>query len=206
MRGRNFTVFLQRVLDDIRDARDRARTFSVDDNIMLTCGASKDCAPIIDAGSMARLFCAGHDAPIARMARRLPVMRQAGFVCLSGDQNILENDFSSCARRQEHRGNATEGMRRFAPSLPASQRMYVVAISRNPDTPRIIQANLSSPASMWTGLHSTSTPYRAPDDQGFEERADYERASRGVRRHHPWCAPGFWSERSNFSGGRPNAG
>jgi|SRR5882762_2024197 len=186
MRGRNFHAYsLQRVLDDIRDARDRGvRTiFLVDDNIMLNVRRFEGlCRAIIDAG-LDRLdyFVQAMTAPIATHGETLaPLMRQAGFrYVFLGIENILENDLQflraaakNTARDNGHReGNAT--LRAIA--CLHRNGMYVVGgmIVGNPDdTHESIQANLEFARQHvdWPYIQHP-TPYpRTPMTKDFEER------------------------------------
>jgi anaerobic magnesium-protoporphyrin IX monomethyl ester cyclase len=99
MRGRNFhTYSFERVLDDIRDARDHgARTiFLVDDNITLNVHRFEAlCQAIIDAGlNKLDYFVQAMTSAIANHGKTLaPLMRRAGFrYVFLGIENILEGD------------------------------------------------------------------------------------------------------------------
>lgn len=99
MRGRNFhTYSFDRVLDDIRDARDHgARTiFLVDDNIMLNVKRFEQlCEAIIEAGlNKIDYFVQAMTSSIANHGETLaPLMRRAGFrYVFLGIENILESD------------------------------------------------------------------------------------------------------------------
>src|SRR5688572_20140498 len=97
MRGRNFHRFpIERVIDDIRDARDRgARSiFLVDDNITLDVERFESlCHAIIEAG-LHRLdyLVQGMTAPIASRGDALAgLMRRAGFrYVFLGIENVLD--------------------------------------------------------------------------------------------------------------------
>ena len=157
MRGRNFHTFtFDRVLDDIRDARDRgARAiFLVDDNLTLDVRRFEAlCRAIVDAG-LHRLeyLVQAMTSAIAGAADTLPpLMRRAGFrYVFLGIENVLEDDLgflkasAKNAEREHGRrvGNATikacEAIRRHG--------MYVVGglIVGNPgDTKEMIEKNLA---------------------------------------------------------------
>jgi radical SAM superfamily enzyme YgiQ (UPF0313 family) len=122
MRGRNFHTFgIERVLDDIRDARAHgARAlFLVDDNITLDVRRFEAlCRGIIDAGLHTTHYIvqamtssmANHGATLA------PLMRRAGFrYVFLGIENVLEDDLDflrAASKNRERRngrvvGNAT---------------------------------------------------------------------------------------------------
>jgi len=157
MRGRNFhTWSIARVIDDIRDARDRgARAiFLVDDNVTLNVKRFRAlCEAIVDARlntidyivqGMTSAFATGGD-DLAR------VMRAAGFrYVFLGIENVVEDDLAflkASAKNAERSGGRTVGN--------ASQRavdtirrhgMFVVGglIVGNPsDTADMIDANLA---------------------------------------------------------------
>lgn len=156
MRGRQFyTYSLDRVLADIRDARDHgARAiFLIDDNITLNVRRFEAlCQAIINAG----LNCVDYivqamTSAIANHSRTLvPLMRKAGFrYVFLGIENILESDLNSLravsknARRENGRkaGNATLD----AIAALHRNKMYVVGglIVGNPsDTRESVEANL----------------------------------------------------------------
>ena len=156
MRGRNFhTYSFDRVLADIRDARDRGTRalFIVDDNISLNIKRFEAlCQAIIDAGLNDITYTVqAMTSPIAMHGDTLaPLMRKAGFrYIFLGIENILEDDlvFLKASAKNEYReggrkaGNATlraiEHLHR--------NKMYVVGglIIGNPDDTRdSIQANL----------------------------------------------------------------
>src|SRR6266576_2531581 len=186
MRGRNFhTYSFQRVLDDIRDARDRgARTiFLVDDNIMLNVRRFEGlCRAIIDAGlNQIDYFVQAMTSPIASQGERLaPLMWQAGFrYVFLGIENILENDLvflrataKNTARDNGHReGNATYR----AIDCLHRNGMYVVGglIVGNPDDTReSIETNLDFARDHvdWPYIQHP-TPYpRTPMTQDFQEQ------------------------------------
>ena len=93
MRGRNFYTFsIERVLADIRDARDHgARTiFIVDDNIMLNVHRFEQlCQAIIDAGlNRIEYFVQAMTSSIAKHGATLAALDAAcGFqICVPGDR------------------------------------------------------------------------------------------------------------------------
>jgi len=156
MRGRNFhTYTFQRVLDDIRDARDRgAKTiFLVDDNIMLNVRRFEGlCRAIIAAGlNGLDYFVQAMTSPIATHGERLaPLMRQAGFrYVFLGIENILENDleFLRAAAKNTARENGQPEGNATLRAIDCLHRngLYVVGglIVGNPDDTReSIEANL----------------------------------------------------------------
>src|SRR5512140_3667137 len=99
MRGRNFfTYSFDRVLDDIRDARDHgARTiFLVDDNIMLNVKRFEQLCEAIIAAGLNKLdyFVQAMTSSIANHGETLaPLMRRAGFrYVFLGIENVVESD------------------------------------------------------------------------------------------------------------------
>ena len=156
MRGRNFfTYSFDRVLADIRDARDHgARTlFLVDDNIMLNVKRFEAlCEAIIAAGlNNLDYFLQAMTSSIANHGESLgPLMKRAGFrYVFLGIENILEGDLEflrasakNTARTNGHQtGNATLQ----AIDYLHRNDMYVVGglIVGNPeDTRESIEANL----------------------------------------------------------------
>jgi len=122
MRGRNFhTYSFRRVLDDIRDARDRgARTiFLVDDNITLNVRRFEAlCHAIIEARlNNLDYFVQAMTSSIASHGETLaPLMRRAGFrYVFLGIENILEGDLqflratakNTACDHDNNNGNAT---------------------------------------------------------------------------------------------------
>ena len=122
MRGRNFhTYSFERVLADIRDARDRgARSlFIVDDNITLNVRRFEAlCRAIIDAGlNDLEYTVQATTSAIAKHGERLArLMREAGFrYVFLGIENILEEDLRFLRAESKNRerengrksGNAT---------------------------------------------------------------------------------------------------
>jgi anaerobic magnesium-protoporphyrin IX monomethyl ester cyclase len=156
MRGRNFHTFsFERVIADIRDARDRgARSiFLVDDNITLNVKRFAElCRAIIDAGLHdLDYFVQGMTSSIADHGQDLaPLMRRAGFrYVFLGIENILEDelDFLSARRKNARREN---GRRVGNATLQAIEHlhrngMYVVGgliVGSPGDTRESIEANL----------------------------------------------------------------
>jgi len=186
MRGRNFhTYSFQRVLDDIRDARDRgARTiFLVDDNIMLNVRRFEGlCRAIIDAGlNQIDYFVQAMTSPIASQGERLaPLMWQAGFrYVFLGIENILENDLvflRATAKNTAHDNGQRAGNATYR-AIDCLHRngMYVVGglIVGNPDDTReSIEANLDFARDHvdWPYIQHP-TPYpRTPMTKDFQEQ------------------------------------
>src|SRR5262249_8055214 len=185
MRGRNFHTFaFDRVLADIRDARDKgARSvFIIDDNITLNVPRFEAlCQAIIDArlNSIDYIVQAMTSA-IANHGRRLePLMRKAGFrYIFLGNENILDNDLAflravskNTKREDGVRSNATVK----AIDYIHRNKMYVVGglIVGNPDDTReSIQANLDFARRHidWPYIQHP-TPYpRTPMAKDFIER------------------------------------
>lgn len=186
MRGRNFhTYSFERVLEDIRDAREHgARAiFLVDDNITLNVRRFEQlCHRLIEAGlHHLDYLVQGMTSAIANHGEELaPLMRKAGFrYVFLGIENILEGDLKflratakNTARENGHnQGNATvkaiEHLHRHD--------MYVVGglIVGNPDDTReSIQANLEFARRYvdWPYIQHP-TPYpRTPMTVEFRER------------------------------------
>ena len=186
MRGRNFhTYTFDRVLDDIRDAKERgARTiFLVDDNITLNVKRFEAlCHAIIDAGlNDIDYIVQGMTSAIANHGESLaPVMRKAGFrYVFLGIENILDGDLEFLKAEAknilrvagQNVGNAT--MKSI--QLLRDNGMYVVGglIVGNPeDTPESIEANLTFARRYvdWPYIQHP-TPYpRTPMTREFRER------------------------------------
>nr|AQQ74794.1 hypothetical protein [uncultured bacterium] len=166
MRGRNFhRLPLERVIDDIRDARARgARAiFIVDDNITIDVPRfERLCRAIVDAGlDDVHYIVQAMTASIAQHGETLaPLMRRAGFrYVFLGIENILEDDlaFLKAAAKNTRRsppspgGSGATGSARQNTTLAAidvlhRNDMFVVGglIVGNPgDTREAIEANLA---------------------------------------------------------------
>ncbi len=156
MRGRNFfTYSFDRVIADIRDARDHgARTiFLVDDNIMLNVKRFEAlCEAIIAAGlNDLDYFVQAMTSSIANHGETLaPVMKRAGFrYVFLGIENILEGDLdflrATAKNTARNNGNPTGNATLKAIEYLHRNGMYVVGglIVGNPeDTRESIEANL----------------------------------------------------------------
>jgi radical SAM superfamily enzyme YgiQ (UPF0313 family) len=186
MRGRNFhTYSFDRVLDDIRDARDHgARTiFLVDDNIMLNVKRFEAlCHAIIDAGlNKIDYFVQAMTSSIANHGEHLaPLMRRAGFrYVFLGIENILESDLvflkASAKNTARDNGQNVGNATKRAVDLLHRHKMLVVGglIVGNPeDTADSIQANLAFAREFvdWPYIQHP-TPYpRTPMTAQFRER------------------------------------
>ena len=132
MRGRNFfTYSFDRVLADIRDARDHgARTiFLVDDNITLNVQRFEAlCEAIIAAGlNDLDYFVQAMTSAIANHGETLaPLMRRAGFrYVFLGIENILEGDLeflqASAKNTERENGQNAGNATLTSDRLPASQ-------------------------------------------------------------------------------------
>lgn len=208
MRGRNFfTYSFDRVLADIRDARDHgARTlFLVDDNIMLNVKRFEAfCEAIIAAGlNELDYFVQAMTSSIANHGETLaPLMKRAGFrYVFLGIENILEGDLeflrasAKNAAREDGRniGNATL---KAIEHLHRHQMLVVGGlIVGNPgDTRESIEANLEFARRYvdWPYIQHP-TPYpRTPmtkdfRDQGLienERLEEYDGTTAVVRTQH----------------------
>jgi anaerobic magnesium-protoporphyrin IX monomethyl ester cyclase len=186
MRGRQFyTYSFDRVLADIRDARDHgARAiFLVDDNITLNVPRFESlCRAIIDSGlNHVDYIVQAMTSAIANHGNTLaPLMREAGFrYVFLGIENVLEADLnflrasSKNMRREKGRkaGNATLQ----AVEVLHRNKMYVVGglIVGNPgDTRESIEANLEFARRYidWPYIQHP-TPYpRTPMTKDFQQR------------------------------------
>lgn len=157
MRGRNFhTYSFDRVLSDIRDARDHgAKTiFLVDDNIMLNVRRFEGlCNAIIEAGlNKLDYFVQAMTSSIANHGETLaPLMRRAGFrYVFLGIENILEGDlkFLRAAAKNTARENGTNTGNATLKAIELLHRnkMYVVGgliVGSPDDTRESIEANLA---------------------------------------------------------------
>ncbi|HKU25640.1 MAG TPA: radical SAM protein [Candidatus Sulfotelmatobacter sp.] len=186
MRGRNFfTYSFDRVLADIRDARDHgARTiFLVDDNIMLNVKRfAALCEAIIDAGlNRIDYFVQAMTSSIANHGDTLaPLMKRAGFrYVFLGIENILENDLeflrASSKNAARENGHTTGNATLKAIDYLHRNDMLVVGglIVGNPsDTRESIQANLEFARRYvdWPYIQHP-TPYpRTPMTKEFREQ------------------------------------
>ncbi len=156
MRGRNFhTYSFERVLADIRDARDHGARciFIVDDNITLNIKRfAALCQAIVDAGlHHLDYMVQAMTSPIAMHGDTLaPLMRKAGFrYVFLGIENVLDEDldFLKAAAKNEFRedGRKTGNATLRAVEYLRKNKMLVVGglIIGNPDDTReSIQANL----------------------------------------------------------------
>ena len=186
MRGRNFhTWSIERVLQDISDARDRgARAiFIVDDNITLNIARFEAlCRAIIEAGlNDIDYLVQAMTSSIASAGETLAsLMRAAGFrYVFLGIENILDDDLAflrarakNAARENGRRvGNASEA----AIDVLHRHGMYVVGglIVGNPqDTRESIEANLTFARERvdWPYIQHP-TPYPGtPMTKDFQER------------------------------------
>jgi anaerobic magnesium-protoporphyrin IX monomethyl ester cyclase len=208
MRGRNFfTYSFDRVLNDIRDARDHgARTiFLVDDNIMLNVHRFEAlCKAIVDAGlNHLDYFVQAMTSSIANHGETLaPLMRRAGFrYVFLGIENILESDLdflrASAKNTSRENGRSTGNATLKAIDCLHRSDMYVVGglIVGNPgDTRESIEANLEFARRYvdWPYIQHP-TPYpRTPmtkdfRDQGLiqnERMEEYDGTTAVVRTQH----------------------
>jgi anaerobic magnesium-protoporphyrin IX monomethyl ester cyclase len=186
MLGRNFNTYsLERVLDDIRDARKHGAQaiFLIDDNITLNIRRFEElCRAIIAAGLNDISYTVqAMTSAIANHGETLaPLMRQAGFrYVFLGIENILENELQflranakNTKRENGHRaGNATLKAIEYI----HHNHMYVIGglIVGNPDDTReSIEANLEFARHYidWPYIQHP-TPYpRTPMTQDFHER------------------------------------
>jgi radical SAM superfamily enzyme YgiQ (UPF0313 family) len=186
MRGRNFYMFpMDRVLADIRDARDRgARAiFIVDDNITLNVKRfGQLCQAIIDAGlNDIDYSVQAMTSTIADHGQWLaPLMRRAGFrYVFLGIENILEEDLQFLGAKSKNTRHEN-GRRAGNAALKAIEyirrnKMYVIGglIVGNPeDTRQSIEANLEFARKYvdWPYIQHP-TPYpRTPMTEEFRKR------------------------------------
>jgi radical SAM superfamily enzyme YgiQ (UPF0313 family) len=208
MLGRNFNAYpIQRVLDDIHDARKHgARAiFLIDDNITLNIRRFEElCSAIIAAGLNDISYTVqAMTSAIANHGETLaPLMRQAGFrYVFLGIENILEDDLyflranaKNTKRENGHKaGNATLKAIEYI----HTNHMYVVGglIVGNPDDTReSIEANLDFARQYidWPYIQHP-TPYpRTPMTKDFQERgliinqevSEYDGTTAVVRTEH----------------------
>jgi radical SAM superfamily enzyme YgiQ (UPF0313 family) len=208
MRGSQFYTFsFDRVLADIRDARDHgARTiFLVDDNITLNVRRFEAlCRAIIDAElHHTDYIVQAMTSAIANHSDTLvPLMRKAGFrYVFLGIENILEADlnFLRAASKNAQRENGRNTGNATLKAIRALRRnkMYVVGglIIGNPgDTLKSIEANLEFARRYvdWPYIQHP-TPYpRTPMTEDFQKRGliiddcpeDYDGTTAVVRTDH----------------------
>jgi anaerobic magnesium-protoporphyrin IX monomethyl ester cyclase len=157
MRGRNFhRLAIARVIDDIRDARNRgARAiFIVDDNITIDVPRFEAlCRAIVEAGlDDIHYLVQAMTASMAQHGETLaPLMRRAGFrYVFLGIENILEEDlaFLKAAAKNTERGSGPGRQNTTMAAVDVIHRhgMFVVGglIVGNPDDTRAsIDANLT---------------------------------------------------------------
>jgi radical SAM superfamily enzyme YgiQ (UPF0313 family) len=183
MRGRNFKTYsFERVLKDIRDARDHGTRaiFIVDDNITLNVRRFEAlCQAIIDAGlnDVEYLVQAMTSAIASHGESLAPLMHRAGFrYIFLGIENILENDLKflkASAKNKLRSGTSSAGNATLqAIDVLHRNKMYVVGglIVGNPDdTAESIEANLKFARQYvdWPYIQHP-TPYpRTPMTQEF---------------------------------------
>ncbi len=208
MRGRNFfTYSFDRVLADIRDARDHgARTiFLVDDNIMLNVRRFQALCEAIIAAGLNKLdyFLQAMTSSIANHGETLgPLMKRAGFrYVFLGIENILEGDlqFLRASAKNTARDNGQNTGNATLKAIDYLHRndMLVVGglIVGNPDDTReSIEANLEFARRYvdWPYIQHP-TPYpRTPmtkefRDQGLiqnERLEEYDGTTAVVRTRH----------------------
>jgi anaerobic magnesium-protoporphyrin IX monomethyl ester cyclase len=208
MRGRNFHTFsFERVLADIRDARDHgARTiFLVDDNITLNVRRFEALCETIIAAGLDKLdyFVQAMTSAIANHGETLaPLMRRAGFrYVFLGIENILEDDlefFRASAKNTERtNGQNTGNAALKAIDYLHRNQMYVVGgliVGSPGDTRESIEANLEFARRYvdWPYIQHP-TPYpRTPmtkdfRDQGLimnEQLEEYDGTTAVVRTEH----------------------
>jgi radical SAM superfamily enzyme YgiQ (UPF0313 family) len=208
MRGRQFHTFsIDRVLADIRDARDHgARAiFLIDDNITLNVSRFEALCRAITGAGLNRLdyIVQAMTSAIANHSETLvPLMRKAGFrYVFLGIENILESDLNflraeSKNRQRENGRNAGNATLKAIAALHRN-KMYVVGglIVGNPgDTRESIETNLEFARRYvdWPYIQHP-TPYpRTPMTQDFRERdliindqpEDYDGTTAVVRTDH----------------------
>jgi anaerobic magnesium-protoporphyrin IX monomethyl ester cyclase len=173
MRGRNFYAYsFERVLADIRDARDRgARSlFIVDDNITLNVRRFEAlCRAIIDAGlNDLEYTVQAMTSAIANHGERLArLVRDAGFrYVFLGIENILEEELrflrAEAKNRERENGRKSGNATLKAIDHLHRNKMIVVGgliVGSPGDTREWSKPILNSPENTWTGCTS-STPRR----------------------------------------------
>jgi radical SAM superfamily enzyme YgiQ (UPF0313 family) len=182
MRGRNFfTYSFDRVLADIRDARDHgARTlFLVDDNIMLNVRRFEAlCEAIIAAGlNDLDYFVQAMTSSIANHGETLaPLMKRAGFrYVFLGIENILGDDleFLRAAAKNTSRTDGRNAGNATLKAIDYLHRngMFVVGgliVGSPGDTRESIEANLEFAPSSSVPLSSAGTRFPRPAGAAFE--------------------------------------
>jgi radical SAM superfamily enzyme YgiQ (UPF0313 family) len=186
MRGRQFHTFsLDRVLADIRDARDHGAKaiFLIDDNITLNVRRFEAlCQAIIGArlNHLDYIVQAMTSAVANHSETLVPLMRKAGFrYVFLGIENIIEDDLeflrAGSKNRQRENGRKTGNATLKAIAALHRYKMFVVGglIVGNPgDTRESIEANLKFARRYvdWPYIQHP-TPYpRTPMTQDFRER------------------------------------
>src|SRR6266702_4437034 len=205
MRGRNFhTYSFERVLADIRDARDHgARTiFLVDDNITLNVKRFEALCEAIIAAGLHKLdyFVQAMTSAIANHGETLaPLMRRAGFrYVFLGIENILEGDLAflraSAKNTERTNGQNTGNATLRAIEYLHRNQMFVVGgliVGSPGDTRESIEANLEFARRYvdWPYIQHP-TPYpRTPMTKEFREQGlimnerleEYDGTTAGVR-------------------------
>src|SRR5579864_7889527 len=208
MRGRNFfTYSFDRVLADIRDARDHgARTiFLVDDNITLNVRRFEALCEAIIAAGLHKLdyFVQAMTSAIANHGETLaPLMRRAGFrYVFLGIENMMEGDLeflrASAKNTERTNGQNTGNATLKAIDYLHRNQMFVVGgliVGSPGDTRESIDANLKFARRYvdWPYIQHP-TPYpRTPmtkdfRDQGLimnEELEEYDGTTAVVRTEH----------------------
>ena len=186
MRGRNFfTYSFERVLNDIRDAKEHGAKsiFIVDDNVTLNVKRFEAlCQAIVDAGlNDIDYIVQGMTSAIANHGETLaPLMRKAGFrYIFLGIENILEDDLQFLRARSKNvkreNGQSAGNATLKAIDYLHKNKMYVVGglIVGNPDDTReSIEANLTFAKQYvdWPYIQHP-TPYpKTPMNSEFRER------------------------------------
>jgi len=186
MRGRNFHLFpLERVVEDIRDARDHgARAiFLVDDNITLNMTRFEGLCEAIIRARLNHLdyYIQAMTSAIANYGAQLaPLMRRAGFrYVFLGIENMDEQNLKflkATAKNTQRNGGVAAGNATFrAIELLHRHGMYVVGglIVGNPeDTETTIQSNLKMAARYvdWPYIQHPMPYPRTPMTREFRER------------------------------------
>jgi anaerobic magnesium-protoporphyrin IX monomethyl ester cyclase len=208
MRGRNFHTYpIQRVLDDIRDARERgARTiFLVDDNIVLDVRRFETlCRGIIEHGlDDLDFFVQAMTSTLANHGEVLaPLMRRAGvrYVFL-GIENVVEAEleFLRARRKNTRKENGRSAGNAAASAIRQLHKngMYVVGglIVGNPDDTReSIETNLEFARRYvdWPYIQHPMPYPRTPMTRAFREQGliesermeEYDGTTAVVRTHH----------------------